>query len=345
LIPASALLLIIIPVVSYITLSTEAAMKINIQTIPYKGWKNNLKLSNGAVELVITLDIGPRIISYSYAGGRNVFKEFDEQIGKSGEKEWMIRGGHRLWHAPEDAVRTYATDNGPVKWEKLGESSVRLVQPVESMTGIQKEMDVRMDDQGTGVTVTHRLRNTSLWDVELAPWALSVMAPGGAAIIPLPEKIAHPGSLEPGEKPDYRGFVANQNLILWPFTDLADPRFRWGTSYITLTHDSAAKKPVKLGVAHKTGWIGYLNNGLMFIKGFEYRPGAHYTDGGSNFETFTNKDFLEVETLGPLQRIAPGAAIEHVEKWWLLKDLPNETTDKAIDSNIRLKVESLLKGK
>lgn len=323
--------------------TTNATLKVTMQNVAYKGWQNNLQLSNGTVDLILTLDVGPRVIRYGFVGEPNVFKEFDEQIGKSGEDSWQIRGGHRLWHAPEEITRSYVTDNGPIKYEKLSESSVRLIQPVEKITGIQKEIDVALDATGSGVTVTHRLRNTNLWDVELAPWVLTVMAQGGTAIIPLPEKISHPGSLEPGEKADYRGFPPNQNLIVWPFTDLADPRWRFGTRYITLTQDKNAKKPTKVGVAHKLGWIGYLNSGTLFVKAFDYQEGKTYTDGGSNFETFTNKDMLEVESLGPLQRIAPGTAIEHVERWWLLKGVPNATTDAAMDANLRPRVEALVK--
>jgi hypothetical protein len=50
-------------------------MKPTIQTVEYKGWKNNLKLSNGTVELIVTLDLGPRVIRYGNVGGANVFKE------------------------------------------------------------------------------------------------------------------------------------------------------------------------------------------------------------------------------------------------------------------------------
>lgn len=322
---------------------TQALMKVSMQTVPYKGWQNNLQLANGTVDLLITLDVGPRVIRYGYTGEANVFKEFDEQMGKTGEKEWMIRGGHRLWHAPEDIKRTYALDNSPVKYEKLSPTSVRLIQPVESITGMQKELDITLAEEGTGVTVLHRLRNTNAKPVELAIWALTVLAQGGTEIIPLPEKIAHPGSLAPGEKPDYRGFVPNQNLILWPFTDLADPRWRFGTRYLTLRQDKDAGKPTKLGLAHKLGWIGYLNAGTLFVKGFGYQDGKPYTDGGSNFETFTNKDFLEAETLGPLVRIAPGKTIEHTERWWLLKGVANDTSDAGLDANVRPRVEALLK--
>ena len=30
-----------------------------------------------------------------------LFKEYDEQMGKTGGDEWRIYGGHRLWIAPE----------------------------------------------------------------------------------------------------------------------------------------------------------------------------------------------------------------------------------------------------
>lgn len=318
----------------------RGAMKTTLEIIEYKGWRQSLRLSNGTVELVMPLEVGPRVMRYGFVGGPNVFKEYEPQLGRSGESEWMIRGGHRLWHAPEDDVRTYARDNGPIRYEKLGETGVRLIQPVESITGIEKEIDIWLDAEGTGVKLVHRLRNRNLWEVELAPWCLSVMAQGGIEIIPLPEKIAHPGSVAPGEPRDLRGFVANQTLILWPFTDLSDPRFRWGKRYITLRQDRQATSPTKLGLAHQMGWVGYLNhtvNGLgqLFVKGLGYEAGRTYTDSGSNFETFTNADMLEIESLGPLQRIAPGAAIEQTEHWWLVGSVPAETTDAAIDENIQ----------
>ncbi len=309
--------------------ATTAGVKIEI--VEYKGWKNNLKLSNGAAELIITLDVGPRVIRYGFTGGANVFKEFADQIGKSGEKEWMIRGGHRLWHAPEDLKRTYDLDNSPVEWKQLKEGSVRVTQEVEPLTGMQKELDLTLDAEGTGVKVVHRLRNTNLWDVELSPWALTVMATGGVEIIPLPPKTPHPQGLSP-----------NQQMIIWPYTDLADKRWMWGTRYITLKQD-VQKGPTKIGLAHKLKWAGYLNGGVLFVKQFGYTEGRRYPDSGCNFETFTNQEFLEVESLGPLQRITPGKSIEHGEQWWLLKDVGSDLSEAGIEANVRGKVEALLK--
>src|SRR5215471_3976088 len=156
-------------------------MKTTIEKVEYHGWKNNLRLSNGEAELIITLDVGPRIISYRLANGRNVLKNYEDQLGKTGEKDWQIRGGHRLWAGPEDLTRTYAPDNGPVQHEDLpamepGARGVRLKPAPDAAYGLQKVLDIQVPPTGSRVTVTHHLTNLGPERTTLAPWALSVMA-------------------------------------------------------------------------------------------------------------------------------------------------------------------------
>jgi hypothetical protein len=74
----------------------------------FAGWTDNLRLANDQVEVVILREVDPRIISLRPLNGRNGFKIVAEQSGKSGEGTWQIRGGHRLWTAPED----YGDPNG-----------------------------------------------------------------------------------------------------------------------------------------------------------------------------------------------------------------------------------------
>jgi hypothetical protein len=310
--------------------------KVAVETVAYGGWKNNLRLSNGDAELVLTLDVGPRIISYRLAGGKNVFKEYDSQLGKAGEAEWMIRGGHRLWLAPEDPTRTYYPDNQPVAFKVLNEQQglVRLIPPPEKQHGVQKEMDVLLAPKGSRVTVVHRVRNIGGETTELALWALSVMRPGGVEIIPLPPKKPHPGSAKNAKSA--ADFWPNQSLTLWPFFDFKDPRFTFGSKYITLRQDK--RGPTKIGLAHRTGWVGYLNEGTLFVKRFPYEEGKIYPDRGCNFETFSNEDMLEVETLGPLVKLAPESAVEWTEHWDLIGGVEDFKDEAGIDRNVLPKV-------
>lgn len=293
-----------------------------VEKVEYKGWKNNLKISNGTVELIATLDVGPRIIRYGFGGGENALKEYADQLGKSGEKDWQIRGGHRLWHAPEAQPRTYFPDNEPIEYKELPGGGVRLIAPPETPYGMQKEIDLKLDATGTKVTLNHRIKNIGAWSVDMAPWALTVVAPGGMEIIPLPKKVPHGESLLP-----------NQLLVLWSYTDMADPRYHFGSKYITLKQDSQ-RESTKIGLRNSAGWAGYLRNGLLFVKRFEYQEGKHYPDGGCNFETYTDENMLEVESLGPMTRLEPGSAVEYREVWELHKNVPAITDEASIDRAI-----------
>jgi hypothetical protein len=304
---------------------------VKIETIADRGWKNNLRIDNGDAELIVTLDVGPRILSYRLAGGQNVFKEYADQMGGSGESDWKIRGGHRQWTGPEDHTRTYALDNGPVASREVGKGVVRFTPAPETEYGLQKELDVRLASSGSRVTVVHRYTNVGKGPTELAPWGISVMAPGGIEVIPLPPKRPHPGS--PKNARSAADFAANQLMAIWPYLDFQDPRWRFGTKFITLRQDPG-RGPTKLGLAHKLGSVGYLNSGTLFVKWFEYREGQIYPDDGVNFETFTNEDMLEIETLGPLISLDPGQSVEHTERWELFGGLGAAGDESQIEVTI-----------
>ena len=51
---------------------------------------------------------------FGFVGGQNLFKEYADQMGKSGEEKFQLRGGDRVWKAPEDPIATWAPDNLPV---------------------------------------------------------------------------------------------------------------------------------------------------------------------------------------------------------------------------------------
>lgn len=308
---------------------------VTIEKVEYQGWKNNLKLSNGETELIVTLDVGPRVISYRLLDGKNVFKNYEEMIGKSGESVWMIRGGHRLWTSPEDPARTYAPDNGPVAFTELGPGQARCTPRPESAFGIQKEIDVRLDPTGSKTTLVHRVTNVGKGPTVLAVWSLSVMAPGGTEIIPLPPKRPHPGSAQNAKSP--ADFAPNLTVSVWPFLDFQDPRWRFGSKFITLTQDSH-RGATKIGLSHRSGGVGYLNGGTLFVKRFEYREGQTYPDGGVNYETYTDQNMLEMESLGPLVKLAPGQSVEHLETWELFRGVGEAKEEAKIEEKVAAKL-------
>lgn len=288
----------------------------------YGGWKNNIRLSNGRIELIVTQDIGPRVIRLGFKGKKNLFCEFRDQLGKKGEKDWQIRGGHRLWIAPEVKPMTYDLDNGPVDIRPIRDG-IKTVEKTGKLSGCRKVMKITMSKKKNEVTVVHELTNMGRRKIRLAPWALTVMAPGGMAIVPMPEKISHTKQL-----------LHNQEWSIWGYTDFADGRWTIGSRYLFFRQDRR-KGPAKLGVAHREGWVGYVLGPYLFVKKFERIEGACYPDGGVNFETFSNEDFLEVETLGPLVDLFPGRTVRHTEKWLLFDNVPYIKTEKDALKYIR----------
>jgi hypothetical protein len=277
------------------------------EVIPHVGWERNLRLANDHIELVVTLDVGPRIISLRTKNGSNVFKTFDEQLGGKGETEWMIRGDHRFWIAPEDVERTYHIDNHPPQhW--VDSTTGEFIFEAEQVAGgrILKRLGIRISPDSPTVRVRHTAKNVDSKPLEFSAWALSVMKAGGTSVIPQPPLGEHPRDLLP-----------NRTMVLWPYTDLSDARWRIGRDYFIL-RQAADRPPTKIGLAHKEKHVAYIVDDSIFIKSFDFLEGETYPDGGCNFEAFTNGDMLEVESLSPLKTIPPGGEITHIEEWTLL---------------------------
>jgi hypothetical protein len=209
-----------------------------------------------------------------------------------------------LWLAPEDPVKSYAPDNQPVSIQ-VHDGTLEATAPVEPLTGIEKRIVVKMAASGTGVEVVHHMRNAGPEPIELAPWALTMMAPGGVGIHGFPPRGTHPEMLAPANP-----------LVMWAFTNLADDRLKLLEKYLVLLQDPHNSTPQKLGSFNRDTWGAYLLHDELFVKRTRAEgPISSYPDCGCSFETFTNGDFLELETLGPLTRLLPGESATHTE-WW-----------------------------
>ena len=308
----------LIALMTVTTVSLGAAVK--VEKTAWQGWPNCYRISNGEVELIVTGDVGPRIMRYGFTGGQNMFKEFAEQLGKSGEAAFQLRGGHRVWKAPEDPVASWAPDNVAVHVD-ITAQGVIASEPVEPLTGLQKEIEVVLAPEGTAVTVTHRLYNRGIFPLEFAAWAMSMMAPGGQAITGFPPRGKHPDVLPP-----------TNPLVMWAYSDLSDKRWTFTKKYLGLRQEPGNAEPTKLGLFNPRTWAAYLLHGELFLKQAEADASKTYPDFGCSFETFTNADFLEMETLSALTKVPPGGSVTHVEHWTLTRNVKLDSfTDAELD--------------
>ena len=295
----------------------SAVAAVTVERIEYAGWPNCYRVSNGEVELVVTADVGPRIIRYGYVGGQNLFVELEEDLGRTGDEDWRLYGGSRLWVAPEDAVYSYGADNDPVEIE-VSARGLSAQAPVEKGTGVQKRIEVELADEGTQARVRYVLANRTIWPLRIATWVLTMMNRGGIGITTLPPRGTHPEVLAP-----------TNPLIVFAFTNMSDPRWTWMEKYVALRQDPANSDPEKIGLFNPRTRGAYLLNGELFVKKFEAEAGEEYPDMGSSFEAFTNERFLELETLGPMRVLRPGESMDHLEIWSLHRPVQVERWDDA----------------
>ncbi len=290
-------------------------MPVNVKRVEqYENFGACIHITNGVIELYATVDRGPRIIHLSLCGGENLFwtdskseaptriEGLDLAFGKG--DTYRILGGHRLWSSPEHVLNSYYPDDDPVDVAITPYGCV-LTPPVQKGTCLQLVMEVRMDPERERVSVRHRIHNVGGGVVTLAPWAITQLAPGGVEVFPQ-------------SKQDI-ALLPDRVFVVWPYTDMGDHRLKWSDEYIAIRPDST-DRPLKIGMLNRPGYALYHNKGIVFKKMWNALPSAEYPDFGCNFETYTNKNFIEMESLAPLSTLCDGQSATHEEEWFCYKE-------------------------
>ena len=279
---------------------------------PFGSWERNAWLSDGRLELVVTLEVGPRVIRLAHPGGENLLHVDERTLGGRGEETWQMRGGHRLWIAPESAELSYEPDNEPVDFEAVA-GGICVATPPGPVSRIKKRLTVMLPGDATA-RLRHEIVNHGSSTVSLAPWAVTAFRPGGRVIVPLP-----------GPDPKANRFVPTHRWVFWPYTNIADPRLVRTDAYLQIAADPTVRPAFKMGIDHREGWVAYANGGICFWKAF--RPGSgDYPDGGVSLEVFLGRRAAELETLGAIAALEPGDRAVHDEFWAL--DAPLELNER-----------------
>ncbi len=275
----------------------------------YGMWERCCYITNGIIELIVTLEVGPRIIRFGFINQRNEFHEYIDQVALKNDGKYHSYGGHRIWVAPETDGWTNHPDNNPVEMS-LTNNTLHFTASPEAGTQLQKQLSIQINPIKPQVSLFHTIVNKGTQPTVLSPWAISVMAPGGRAIFPQEPFIPHPHKVLPARP-----------LVLWHYTNMQDDRWIWGNRFIQLKQDSSKTTPQKCGALISQGWLAYFNNDHLFIKKFPCYSDAQYPDFGCNAEIFTNAKMLELESLGPIVTLQPNSYIVHKEQWYLVNNI------------------------
>jgi hypothetical protein len=266
------------------------------------------RISSDFLELDCLATAGPRIVRLSYKGAPNLFAEVPGISVPTPYGDYHYLGGHRLWHAPESMPRSYIPDGDGLTVSEIP-SGLILDGKVEPLTGIHKRIQIGLGPDPARVTLTHTLINEGPGEVELAPWALTMFRLGGTAILPA-RVIGGPSN----------DLLPDRHFSLWPYTRIIDPRLHLEDDFLLV----AAKPdlpPFKIGTLNPQGWSAYWLDGILFRKTFAVSPELRHPDYDCNAEIYCDERFLELESLAPLARLAPGGSVTFRETWELYETL------------------------
>lgn len=251
------------------------------------------------VEVLATA--GPRMRRLGLAGSKENFLAETPDVGwETPNGRYELFGGHRLWFAPEDPDRVAVPDADGLVLE-TEPAGVRLTGVAEPLTGLVRSIALRLDPSESVIELSHKLCNAGDSSIELSPWAITQLPLGGVVMLP------EPGAIE--------GHLVrpNRSIVLWPYTSWDDERFEPHDGLILVRADAGRR--LKLGYFNEAGWVGYLRDGMLLVRRFQPAIGLRHPDLGCNVETYCRDQFLELELLGPLAELAPGASVVQTERW------------------------------
>jgi hypothetical protein len=275
------------------------------------------QLRSKSLELDCLATAGPRIVRLKYKGSSNLFAEVPDIAMPTPYGDYRYFGGHRLWHAPESMPRSYIPDDEGLIASELPDGLI-LDGKTEPATGIHKRIEIRLHPDLPKVNLTHTLANQGLWDVELSPWMLTMFRLGGTAIMPAQAK-----------NDTMDGLLPNRHFSLWPYSQIKDQRLRLGDEFITIKANPASPA-LKIGIFNAQGWLAYWLDGILFRKTFAVHPDRPYPDYGCNAEIYCGSDFIELESLAPLTKLAPGISVSFSETWELYDSIEQDFLPKNI---------------
>lgn len=277
-----------------------------IKETEYENYGKCVLLTNGIINVIVTIALGPRIVFFGFSDGENVlfddlareyFRADDPASGKS--SNFYLYGGHRLTVGQPRTGPLFYPDNSPVVYTLLPDG-VSFLPPRQKSTEIQTGFEIVMGEDASDVMIVHTAKNCSK-EVQTFGLRSSTLFGGGGTVL-LPQNSDMDEPVQP-----------NRTLALWPKTDIRDRRIFLGNRFFTLTHDVQEERPLRFGINDVLGWAAYVGPKYTVMKRYVHNPQAPYPDFGCSMEVGFRKDFAEITSLSPIFRVEPGEGIKHVE--------------------------------
>ena len=257
------------------------------------------EIINKTQKMVVSADVGPRILFFGFKDGENVLFHDPEETLSIGE--WKFYGGHRFWVSPE-SKNTYNPDSVPCKVHE-GENSISFIS-FDPITELEKTITIM--EKGERFIVRHTLVNRAKTLYPGALWALTCIPPKkGVIFFPWATK----------------GDWKMNKIVYWQkwggasSTNITSPQYM-PEKDLFLVYPTGEEG--KIGTTGYEGFVGVTTKNYTFIKKINFIEGAIYPDDNCAIQVYTSPNFCELETLSPMTTFIPNSEFIHDEEWILL---------------------------
>jgi CubicO group peptidase (beta-lactamase class C family) len=287
--------------------------------IEYHGYKQAVELKLGETRAVLCPEVGGRPLEFSIRGQNSLF--LDEQEGQplNGRQPAVTAG--RFDFGPEMTTPSHPKlFAGRWSAEITGARSARLISQKDDNTGVQliRDFELQGSNKVAHLSCKQTIINISSEPKEYCHWGRSFAVGGGICLIPLEGKSRFPSKYALYED---RGIINVAGK---------DDNIRERDGFLEIL--AAPRKP-KLGFDSYAGWLAYVMPGdLLFVKRFKTYPDRVYNEaaGLTISVWYPPGNRVELEPIGPRERLAPGEAASFTEEWYL-QDYPFPKTGERVD--------------
>jgi hypothetical protein len=247
-------------------------------------------------------------LEFSVDGHNAMFLDEEEKHWRPGTTGPISAG--RFDFGPElTAIAHPETWSGQWSAKITGKHSAQLTSPRAEAAGIQLVREFSLVEHGKsiGLSCKQTMLNVSKEIREPCHWGRSFSPGGGICVVPLGDR--------PSRFPSKYVMYEDGPLLN---VGNRDARIRERDGFLEIL--APPRKP-KLGFDSHAGWLAYvMPNNTLFVKRFATYPDRVYNEAASLTLSvwYPPSPVIELEPIGPRERLKPGESASFTEDWWLL---------------------------
>ena len=307
------------------------------RVVPFHGYAQAIELTRGTGRAVLCPEVGGRVLVFSVDGKDAMYLDEQEKAWQPGKPGQSSAG--RFDYGPELTVIPHQKLwSGEWTGEITGPYAAKLTSPKDEAPGIQLVREFQLlgktgDKAPFHLVCKQTIHNISNEVRDVCHWGRSFSPGGGICLIPLGD---HPSRFPSKYAMYEEGAIINVRNT--------DEKIRVRDGFLEIL--APPRKP-KLGFDSMAGWLGYLMpNDTLFIKRFATFPDRVYNEaaGLTLSVWYPTGPRIELEPIGPRERLKPGGSASFTEDWWLVS-YPFPKEGEQVDrKKLRTVVDLLLEG-